>query len=218
VVRQFGQSFVVSTGLGFKRRRDALVQSHTAHRCQFGDQRLPDDGVIETVTAAGFFDDDACFGRFVESVDEIIPDHALYQIHCKPAAHHRGSRKGLVGSLRQPRKSAAYSFSNALRQSAWVPTSATFVDMTQRLDEEEGIAAGDSRQRPGQLLVVIACLGNIGADIILVQPAQLKAIIGPVAVQVGKHRRQRVGAVEIGTAVRADDLNAGVLAEAKEMS
>ena len=35
--------------------------------------------------------------------------------------------------------------------------------------------------------------------------------------KIGEHRRQRVGAVEVGAAVRADDLHAGVLAEAQEM-
>ena len=35
--------------------------------------------------------------------------------------------------------------------------------------------------------------------------------------QVGEHRRQRVGAVEVGAAIRADDLHAGVLAETQEM-
>ena len=36
--------------------------------------------------------------------------------------------------------------------------------------------------------------------------------------KVGEHRRQRMGAVEVGAAVRADDLHAGVLAEAQQMS
>ena len=36
--------------------------------------------------------------------------------------------------------------------------------------------------------------------------------------EVGEHRRQGVGAVQIGAAVCADDLHAGVLAEAQEMS
>ena len=35
--------------------------------------------------------------------------------------------------------------------------------------------------------------------------------------KVGEHRRQRMGAVEVGAAVRADDLHAGVLSEAQEM-
>ncbi len=35
--------------------------------------------------------------------------------------------------------------------------------------------------------------------------------------EIGEHRRQRVGAVEVRAAVRADDLDARVLAEAQEM-
>ena len=35
--------------------------------------------------------------------------------------------------------------------------------------------------------------------------------------KIGEHRREGVGAVEVGAAVCADDLHAGVLAEAQEM-
>ena len=50
------------------------------------------------------------------------------------------------------------------------------------------------------------------------RPLSCKAVGGAVAVKVGEHRRQRMGAVEVGAAVRADDLHAGVLAEAQQMA
>ena len=89
--------------------------------------------------------------------------------------------------------------------------------MAQGLDEEERIATRDRRQRPGQLFVVVAGLGDIGGHVVLVEAAELKAVGGAVAVEVGEHRRQRMGAVEVGAAIRADDLHAGVLAETQQM-
>ena len=89
--------------------------------------------------------------------------------------------------------------------------------MAQRLDEEERIATGDRRQCPGQLFVVVAGFGDVCGHVVLVEAAEGEAIGGAVAVKVGEHRRQRVGAVEVGAAVCADDLHARVLAEAQEM-
>ena len=195
-----------------------LMQPHAPHGRQLGEQRLADDGVVEPVATAGLLDDDARLARLVERVDEVIADHPLDQLERKPAADHRGRRKGLVGLRRKPRKSAAHGFPNTLRQGARVPTAATFVDVAQRLDEEERIATRDRRQRPGEFFVVVAGLGEVCSHVDLVEAAQLKAGGGAVAVKVGEHRRQRVGAVEVGAAVRADDLHASVLAEAQEMA
>ena len=143
MVSQFGQQLVVGAGLGFQRRGDALVQPHAPHGRQLGEQRLPDDGVIEPVATTGLFDDDARLTRLVERVDEIIADHSLDQVERKPAADHRGGRKGLVRLRRKPRKSAAHGFTNPLRQRARVPTAATFVHVAQGLDEKERITARD---------------------------------------------------------------------------
>ena len=89
--------------------------------------------------------------------------------------------------------------------------------MAQRLDEEERVAAGDRCQRPGQLFVVVAGLGDVGGHVVLVQAAELNTTGRAVAVQVGEHRGQRVGTVEVGAAVGADDLHASVLAETQQM-
>ncbi len=72
VVGQFGQPFLVGARLGFQCRGDALVQPHASHGGQLGEQRLPDDGVVEPVTTARFLDDDARLARFVEGVDEVL--------------------------------------------------------------------------------------------------------------------------------------------------
>ena len=172
VVGQFGQQLVVGARLGFECRGDALMQPHAPHGCQLGEQRLPDDGVVEPVTTARLFDDDARLARFVECVDEVIVDHTLDQVERKPAADDRGRRKGLVRLRRKPRKSAAHRFPNPLRQGARVPTAAAFVHVAQGLDEEERIAAGDGRQCPGQFFVVVAGFGDVGGDVVLVEPAR----------------------------------------------
>ena len=218
VVGQLGQQLVVGAGLGLQRRRDALVQPHAPHGRQLGEQRLPDDGVVEPVPTAGLLDDDARLARLVERVDEVLLDHPLDQLDGEPAADDRGRGKGLVRLRRQPRKPAAHGFPHTLRQRARVPRAAAFVDVAQRLDEEERVAAGDRRQRPGQLFVVVAGLGDVGGHVVLVEAAELQAVGGAVAVKVGEHRRQRMGAVEVGAAVRADDLHAGLLAEAQQMA
>ena len=155
--------------------------------------------------------------RLVERVDEVVPDHALDQVQGEPAADDRGCGKGLVGLGRKPRKSAADRLTNPLRQGARIPVAATFVHVAQCLDEEERIAARDRRQGPGQLFVVVAGFGDVGGHVVLVEAAELNAVGGAVAVQVGEHRRQRVGPVEVGAAVGADDLHAGVVAEAQQM-
>ena len=69
-----------------------------------------------------------------------------------------------------------------------------------------------------EFFVVVAGLGDVCTHVDLVEAAELKASGGAVAVKVGEHRRQGVGAVEIRAAVRADDLHAGVLAEAQKMA
>ena len=65
--------------------------------------------------------------------------------------------------------------------------------------------------------VVVAGLRDVGADVV-VESAETDAIGGAVAVQVGQHRRQRMGAVEISAAVSADDLHARTVTEAQQMS
>ena len=148
---------------------------------------------------------------------EVIVDHTLDQVEGKPAADDRGRRKGLVGLCRKSRKSAAHRFPNPLRQGARVPTAAAFIHVAQGLNEEERISSGDGRQGSRQFFVGVSGFGDVGGDVILVEPAERKAMGGAVAVKVGEHRRQRMGAVEIGTAVRADDLHTRVLSEAQKM-
>ncbi len=68
-----------------------------------------------------------------------------------------------------------------------------------------------------ELFVVVAGLGDVGAYVVLIEAAETDAVGGAVAVQVGEHRRQRMGAVEISAAVGADDLHARAVAEAQQM-
>ncbi|ORB09874.1 hypothetical protein BST36_30940, partial [Mycolicibacterium moriokaense] len=46
-----------------------------------------------------------------------------------------------------------------------------------------------------------------GNPFFLIEAAECKARGGAVAMQVGQHRRQRMRAIEVGAAVRADDLH-----------
>jgi hypothetical protein len=69
-----------------------------------------------------------------------------------------------------------------------------------------------------QLLVVVAGLGDVSGHVVVVEAAEIDAVGRAVTVQVGEHRRQRVGTVEVGVAVRAHDLHAGVVAETQEMA
>ena len=121
-------------------------------------------------------------------------------------------------SAGKPRKPAAHGFAHTLRQGALIPDAAAFVDVAQRLDEEERVAAGDRRQRPGELFVVVAGLGDVRGHVVLVEAAELKTVGGAVAVKIGEHRREGMGAVEVGAAVRADDLHARALAESQEVA
>ena len=89
--------------------------------------------------------------------------------------------------------------------------------MAQGLNEEERISSGDGRQGSRQFFVGVSGFGDVGGDVILVEPAERKAMGGAVAVKVGEHRRQGMGAVEVRAAVCADDLYAGLLAEAQKM-
>ena len=98
--------------------------------------------------------------------------------------------------------------------------SPAFIHVAKGLDEKERIATGDGGQRPGQLFIVVAGFGDVSGDIVFVQTAQRKAIGGAepgTAMQVSQHRSQWMCTVEVGAAVGADDLHAGVLAEAQEM-
>ena len=157
-------------------------------------------------------------GRFLEGVDEVRAHHRLDQGEREPATDDGRRCESLVGRDGQSGQSAAHGFSNALRQRALVPAAPALVDVAQRFDEEEGVATRDRGQRPCQLLVVVACLGDVGRDVVGVQTAQREAIGGTVAVQVGEDGRQRMGPVEVGAAVRADDLHAGVLSEPQQMA
>ena len=103
-------------------------------------------------------------------------DHPLDQVDGKPAADDRSCCESLVGLDRKPGKPAAHCFSNALRQGARVPPAITFVDVAQRLDEEERIAAGDGCQGSGQVFVVIAGLGDVSGDVVLVETAERKTM------------------------------------------
>jgi hypothetical protein len=99
--------------------------------------------VVEPVVPAGLFDDDAGFGRFVEGVDEVVPDDALDELYGKSAADDRGGGKGLIRLRRKARQSTAHGFAHPLRQGALIPHAAAFIDVAQRLDEEEGVPARD---------------------------------------------------------------------------
>ena len=218
VVGQFGKHFVVGARLGLERCGDSLMKPHPPHRGELGEQRLPHEGVVEPITTAGLFDDDARLARFVECVDQVLADHSLHQRQWEPAADDSCRRQCLVRLRREARKSAAHRFPDPLRQGTRVPTAAAFVHMAQRLDEEERISTRDPRQCPGQLLVVVPGFGDVGGDIVLVQATQGQASRGAVAVKVGQHRRERVRAVEVGAAVGTDNLYAGVFTEAQQMA
>ena len=218
VIGQFGQQLVVGAGFVLQCRGDALVQPHAPHGRQLGEQRLPDDRVVEPVSPAGLFDDDAGLARLVERVDEVLADHPLDELQREPAADDGRRGQALVRFRRQPGKPAAHGFPNPLRQRARIPHAATFLDMTQRLDEEERITTGDRCQCASQHFVVVTGLGHVRRHVALVQSAECDPVGGAVAVQVGQHRCQRVGAVEVGAAIRADNLHAGVLAETQQMA
>ena len=156
--------------------------------------------------------------RLVERVDEILVDHALDQFDGEPTADDRGRGEGLVRLHRKSGKSAAHGFAHTLRQGALIPYAATLVDVAQGLDEEERVATGDRRQCPGEFFVVVAGLGDVRRHVVLVEAAELEALGGAVAVKIGEHRRQGMGAVEVGAAVCADDLYAGPVAEAQKMA
>ena len=169
---------------------------------------------------AGLFDDDPGLACFVECVDKVVTDDVLHQFQGKPAADDRGCGKRLIRFRGEPGKSAAHGFSYALWQGALVPHTAAFVDVAQGLDEEEGVTARDSSQCVGKLFVVVAGLGDVCGHVVLAEAAETDAVGRAqtgAAVQVGEHRRQGVGAVQVGAAVRADDLHARVLAEAQQM-
>ena len=99
--------------------------------------------MVEPVVSARLFDDDASFGRFVERVDEVVADDALDELHRKSAADDRRGGKSLVRLRRKPRQPAGHRFSHALWQRALIPDAAAFIDVAQRLDEEEGVSARD---------------------------------------------------------------------------
>lgn len=89
--------------------------------------------------------------------------------------------------------------------------------MAQCLDQEERVAAGHRHQSPGELVVVVSGLGDIGGHVLGVEAAQRKAVRGAVAVKVGEHGSQGMGSVEVCAAVGRDDLHPGVVAEAQQM-
>ena len=218
VVGQVGQQFVIGARHCLQRRRDALVQPHAPHGRQLGKQRLPDDGMVEAVAAARFLDDDGGLACLVECVDQVLADYLFDQVQGELAAHHRGRGQCLVRLDREPGKPAAHGFPDALWQGARVPVSAALVHMTQGLDEEERVASGDRCQRAGQLFVVVSGLGHIRADVVHIEAVEGNAVGAAVTVEVGEHRRQRVGAIEVRTAVGADDLHASVLSEAQKVA
>ncbi|MCV7332023.1 hypothetical protein H7J81_18135 [Mycobacterium cookii] len=218
MMRQFGQQLVVGAGLGLQCCGDALMQPHASHRGQLGKQRLSNEGVVEPVAATGLFEDDPGLARLVERVDEILVGHLLHELECEPVANDGGRGKGFVRLHRKPRQPAAHSLSDTLRQRARIPRAPAFVDVAQSLDEKEGVAARHGCQCATELFVVVAGLGYVRADVILIETTEIDPVGCAVAVKVGEHRGQGVGPVQIGTAVGADDLHPGVIAEAQEVS
>ena len=102
MVRQFSEQLVVGAGLGLQRRGDALRQPQAPHRRQLGKQRLSDDGVVEPVTAARLFDNDAGLARLVERVNQILLDHLLHEVQGEPATDDRSRGEGCVRLRRKP--------------------------------------------------------------------------------------------------------------------
>ena len=174
--------------------------------------------MVEPVATAGLFDHDSGLARLVERIDEVLIDHALDQVDGEPAADNGGRGEGLVGFHGQPRKPAAHGLAYTLRQGALIPHPTALIDVTQRLDEEERVAARHRSQRPAKLFVVVARLGDVRRHIVLIESAELQTLGRAVAVKIGQHRRKGMGAVEIGTPIRADDLHARLVAESQQMA
>ena len=219
VVGEFGQQLVAPARLRLRLQGygDPLVQPLAPDRCQLRKQRLPHQRMVEAVPATGLFDDDARLAGFLEGIHQVVLDDPFDEIDREPATDDRGGPECLVGSLGETGQPAAHRFPHTLRERTRIPAPATLVDVPQRLDEEEGVATRHRRQRPRQLLVVVAGRGDVRGHLLLTEPGKLKPVRGSIAIEVGQHRREWMRPVEIGAAVRAEDLHTGVFAEPEQM-
>jgi hypothetical protein len=204
--------------VGLEGGGDALMETDPLDGGDLAQQRLAHQCVVEPEPVAGFFDDEPRSQGLSDGLEQLALEHLLDDLEGELASDHRPDQQCFIGRLRQTRQAPADRLADALGERVGVPLPARLLHMAEHFDQKERIAGGDARQRLSEPGVVVAGGGQVGADIIRIQPAEGEPLGGAVAVQVGEHTGERVGAIEVGAAVGAQDVQPNAVTGAEQVA
>ena len=173
--------------------------------------------------------DQAELRRLVERVEQLVARRAaraLDRREVERRADHRADREGLVHRVGQPGEPPADDLAHALGDAevgdrarggpapvVVLHDRAGLGEVAQHLTDEERVALGLGVQRRGEIPAALGELvtGDVrheAGDLVLVEALEVEAVDAGLAPEVAEHVRERMAAVEVGVAVRAEEEHA----------